>query len=90
MKINQFTYTKASGDISKRTIIELVTPNTHVEGIDISGLDTSSQIALVKELNELETEISSMRLKMYQKYLVSDKYRRFTPERMSASVTQYV
>ena len=39
MKIKEFTYTKPNGDVSQRTVVELVSPTEHVEGIDVSELD---------------------------------------------------
>jgi len=42
MKIKEFTYTKPNGDVSQRTLVELVSPTEHIEGIDVSELDLDS------------------------------------------------
>lgn len=90
MKVKEFTYTKANGEVSTRTIVELVAPSEHVEGIDVSGLSADDFAAFTSELNELERAISAQRSQLYAKYDLGHNYRRFLPNRMSNVSTEYI
>jgi hypothetical protein len=89
MKIKEFTYTKPNGDVSQRTLVELVSPTEHVEGIDISELDMDTYAEFVKRLNELEQEISNRRIALYAEFDLTHNYRRFLPGRMTEVTTEY-
>ena len=89
MKIKEFTYTKPNGEVSQRILVELVSPTEHVEGIDISELDMDTYAAFVKQLNELENEISAKRSDLYAKFDLVHNYRRFLPSRMTEVTTEY-
>ena len=89
MKIKEFTYTKPNGDVSKRTVVELVSPTEHVEGIDVSELDMDSYADFISKLNELEKEIYNMRSALYSEFDLSKSYRRFVPARMSDVTVEY-
>jgi hypothetical protein len=89
MKIKEFTYTKPNGDVSQRTLVELVSPTEHVEGIDISELDMDTYAEFVKRLNELEQEISNRRIALYAEFDLTHNYRRFLPSRMTEVTTEY-
>ena len=89
MKIKEFTYTKPSGEVSHRTLIELVSPTEHIEGIDVSGLDMDSYAEFVTQLNELEKEIYSKRSELYAQFDLSHNYRRFVPSRMTNVTTEF-
>lgn len=89
MKIKEFTYTKPNGEVSQRTLVELVSPTEHIEGIDVSELDMDSYAKFTKKLNELENEISAKRLALYAEFDLSHNYRRFVPSRMTNVTTEY-
>ena len=89
MKIKEFTYTKADGSVSSRTIVELVSPSQHVEGIDITELDMDSYAEFVQRLNELERVIYEMRTVLYSEFDLNNNYRKFVPERMTDVTTEY-
>ena len=89
MKIKEFTYTKPNGDVSQRTLIELVSPTEHIEGIDISELDMDPYAEFMKRLNELEQEISNKRTALYAEFGLTHSYRRFLPSRMTDVTTEY-
>lgn len=89
MKIKEFTYTKRNGDVSQRTLVELVSPTEHIEGIDVSDLDMDSYAEFTKKLNELEAEISAKRLQLYAEFDLTHNYRRFVPQRMTNVTTEY-
>lgn len=89
MKIKEFTYTKPNGEVSQRTLVELVSPTTHFEGIDVSELDMDSYAEFVKQLSELEKEIYSKRSELYAQFDLSHNYRRFVPDRMMNVTTEF-
>jgi len=89
MKIKEFTYTKPNGDISQRTLVELVTPTEHIEGIDVSELDMDSYAEFVQKLNDLEKEIYNKRTELYTEFDLKHNYRRFMPSRMTNVTTEY-
>jgi len=89
MKIKEFTYTKPNGEVSQRTLVELVSPTEHIEGIDVSDLDMDSYAEFTKKLNALENLISEQRMALYAEYDLSHNYRRFVPSRMTNVTTEY-
>jgi hypothetical protein len=89
MKIKEFTYTKANGDVSQRTLIELVAPSEHIEGIDVTELDMDSYAEFIPKLKQLEDEIYSKRMQLYAEFDLSKNYRRFTPSNMTDVTVEY-
>lgn len=89
MKIKEFTYTKPNGEVSQRTLVELVSPSEHIEGIDVSELDMDSYAEFMQKLNTLERSISDQRLALYAEFDLSHNYRRFVPNRMTNVTTEF-
>lgn len=89
MKIKEFTYTKPNGDVSNRTLVELVAPSDSYEGIDVSELDMDGYAAFITEMNEVEKQIYAMRSELYSKYDLGHNYRKFLPSRMTNITTEY-
>lgn len=89
MKIKEFLYSKPNGETSHRTLIELVTPTEHYEGIDVSALDMDSYAEFVLELNQLESEVYAKRAALYDKFDLNQNYRRFVPSRMTNVTTEH-
>lgn len=89
MKIKEFLYTKPNGETSHRTLVELVAPTEHFEGIDVSALDMDSYGQFVVELNQLESEIYQKRSELYNKFDLNHNYRRFVPSRMTQVTTEH-
>jgi hypothetical protein len=89
MKIKEFTYTKPNGDVSQRTLVELVSPTEHIEGIDVSELDLDSYAEFTQKLNELEKEIYNKRIELYNQFDLTHNYRRFVPSRMTNVTTEF-
>lgn len=90
MKIKEFTYTKPNGEVSQRTLIEMVTPTEHIEGIDVSGLDLDSYGEFVSKLKQLEDEVYNRRMALYADFDLGTNYRRFVPSRMTNVTTEFV
>lgn len=89
MKIKEFTYTKANGDVSKRTLVELVSPTDAFEGIDVSELDMDTYADFIAEMSEIEKQIYAMRTDLYAKYDLKHNYRKFLPSRMTDVTNDY-
>lgn len=89
MKIKEFTYTKPNGEVSQRTLVELVSPTEFCEGVDVSELDMDSYAEFMQRLNALETEISTKRNELYADFDLKHNYRRFVPQRMTNVTTEY-
>lgn len=90
MKIKEFTYTKPNGDVSQRTLVELVTPTEHIEGIDVSELDMDTYAEFVQQLKQLEDAMYATRMKLYADFDLGNNYRRFVPGRMTNVTTEFV
>lgn len=90
MKIKEFTYTKPNGAVSQRTLVELVTPTEHIEGIDVSELDMDSYAEFVQKLKQLEDTLYTQRMALYADFDLSTNYRRFVPSRMTNVTTEFV
>lgn len=89
MKIKEFTYTKANGDVSQRTVIELVSPTEHIEGIDVSELDMDQYADFIQRLRDLEAQIYNQRMALYADFDLGNNYRRFIPARMTNVTTEF-
>lgn len=90
MKIKEFTYTKPNGDVSQRTLVELVTPTEHIEGIDVSELDMDAYAEFVQKLKALEDTMYNQRMALYADFDLTNNYRRFVPGRMTNVTTEFV
>jgi hypothetical protein len=90
MKVKEFTYTKPNGEVSQRTLVELVSPTEHIEGIDVSELDMDSYAQFIYELKALEDTLYDQRMALYTKFDLSHNYRRFVPARMTNVTTEFV
>lgn len=90
MKIKEFTYTKPNGDVSQRTLVELITPTEHIEGIDVSELDMDRYAEFIAELKALEDAVYARRMELYAQFDLSHNYRRFVPVRMTNVTTEFV
>jgi hypothetical protein len=90
VKIKEFTYTKPNGDVSQRTVVELVSPTEHIEGIDVSELDMDNYAQFVTELKALEDRLYNQRMALYSQFDLSHNYRRFVPQRMTNVTTEFV
>lgn len=90
MKVKEFTYTKPNGDVSQRTVIELVTPTEHIEGIDVSALNMDDYAAFIQQLKALEDAVYNQRMALYADFDLGNHYRRFVPGRMTNVTTEFV
>jgi hypothetical protein len=90
MKVKEFTYTKPTGEVSQRTLVELVSPTEHIEGIDVSQLDMDTYAEFIQQLKMFEDAVYTSRMKLYADFDLSHNYRRFVPARMTNVTTEFV
>lgn len=88
MNIITFTYTKADGNTSKRTISPVVVPSNFYEGIDISELDEIQQAEYVGAIDVAKAAFALECAKIQAQYDVKKMYRRFSASRMTDVVTE--
>jgi len=90
MKLLEFTYTKQTGDVSKRAVIELVTPTTFVEGWDVTNLDNNEFARFTETMGSLRRRQHEETMQLLQDFDLKHNYRRFKPDSMTDIQIEYV
>lgn len=90
MKLVEFNYTKPTGDVSTRAVIEVQQPSKHFEGIDVSELPEAEFAVFVQEYRELKQAQHEAILQLLHKHDLAHNYRRFVPERMTNTTTEHI
>jgi hypothetical protein len=90
MKLVEFSYTKQDGSVSKRAVIELVTPNKFMEGWDVSQLDEQAFAEFTKHMGELRRRQHEETMQLLNQFDMKHSYRRFKPEAMADVQVDYV
>jgi len=90
MKLLEFNYTKQSGEVSKRAIIELVTPTTFVEGWDVTNLTNNEFAKFTESMGALRRRQHEETMQLLQEFDLKHNYRRFKPEGMTNVQVEYV
>lgn len=90
MKLVEFQYTKRSGEISQRAVIEVVSPRPHFEGIDVSDMPEAEFAVFVNAYRELQTQQQLQTHKLLQEFDLTHNYRRFVPEGMSNVIAEHI
>ena len=90
VKLLEFTYTKQGGDVSKRAVIELVTPTQFIEGWDVTGLDNNEFAKFAESMGALRRRQHEETMQLLQDFDLKHNYRRFKPEGMTDVQVEYV
>jgi hypothetical protein len=90
MKLLEFNYTKQDGEVTKRAIIELVTPTKFIEGWDVSSLDNNEFAKFTETMGALRRRQHEETMQVLQEFDLKHNYRRFKPESMSDVQVEYV
>lgn len=90
MKLVEFTYKKASGDISERAVIEVQQPSKHFEGIDVSDLTQGEFAVFVEAYRKLKNSHHEATMELLTKYDLKHNYRRFIPENMTDVIAEHI
>lgn len=89
MKVLEFTYTKPTGDVSKRALVEVSKPSKFISGYDISEMDAETVLEFASEFNALEASFAEARLALQTKYDIKHNFRQFDPERMTETTHEF-
>lgn len=90
MKLIEFDYTKPSGEVSKRSIIELMKPTKHISGYDISEMDADTMLQAGARLNEIQLRHAEEMAAFAKEFDIKNNYRMFDPERMANITSEYI
>lgn len=90
MKLIDFKYEKANGQVSNRTVAVTNEPNRFYEGIDISHLSNDEFAEFVNEYSEILNKFKQEQLNLLHSFDLKHNFRRFTPENMSIVKLEYV
>jgi hypothetical protein len=87
MKTITFTYTKADGKSSARTLVVSNEPTKFVSGTDISELEAVDKAMYVEEVKKAKEIYLEMLKQINGEFDVKHNYRQFDPSRMTDVVT---
>lgn len=90
MKLLEFVYTKQDGSVSKRAVIELVTPNKFIEGWDVTDLSSDNFAEFAKTMGDLRRRQHEETMQLLSNFDLKHNYRRFKPELMTELQVDYV
>jgi hypothetical protein len=90
MKLLEFTYTKQSGEVSKRAVIELLAPSDFIEGWDVTNLEEADFAKFTQTMGELRRRQHEETMKLLQDFDLKHNYRRFKPSNMTDVQVEYV
>ena len=90
MKLVEFTYTKANGDVSQRAVVEVVQTSLHFEGIDVTQLGHDELGEFVQEYRLLKNAQHEATMALLAKHDLKHDYRRFTPASMTNITTELI
>jgi len=90
MKLVEFIYTKDVGEVSKRAVIEVITPSKFIEGWDITNLDEENAAVFMQQMSELRRVQYEQTMSLITEFDLKHSYRRFKPENMSDVKVEYV
>lgn len=90
MKLVEFTYKKADGTVSERAVIELLAPQQHFEGIDVTNMPEDEFAAFVQEYRELKNAQHAAVLELFAQHDLKHNYRRFVPNQMTDITTETI
>jgi hypothetical protein len=82
VRLANFTYIKANGNKSERTLAVTMEPCKFVEGIDISELTQDEFAEFVNEYSQVFDEFKATQQTLLEKFDLKHRYRRFIPEQM--------
>lgn len=90
MKIAEFTYTKANGDVSQRVAVVEAEPTANFQCLDVSELPDDEFAQFVQEYNkELESWMQA-KANLLAKYDLTHSVRQFIPARMTKTSMEWV
>lgn len=83
MFITTFTYTKADGSVSQRTIVPFVTPGQFYAGMDIGELSEEAQALYLADLIDARSEYEDKLKQLAFKHDLHGRYRQFSADKVT-------
>lgn len=83
MKLITFTYTKANGEVSERTLLACVQPGNKFAGIDLSDISPEDASSFSYAYQALHDDFLLKLDALKEKYDLKHNYRQFIEGRMS-------
>ena len=90
MKLVEFTYTKANGDVSQRAVVEVLQPSKYFEGIDVSQLGHDELSEFINEYRQLKNAQHTATMELLAKHDLTHDYRRFIADNMTNITTEHI
>lgn len=91
MKFTEFTYTKATGEVSERAVIITSEPNKFLQGVEVSELPPEDVFGdFVDEYRKLLDRHTQERAELLAKFDLKHSYRQFDPARITNQTTEWI
>lgn len=90
MKLIEFTYTKANGDVSDRAVVVTQEPTHLLSGIDVSELPEFEFATFIQEMRELKNRQHQEMMDLMTKHDLKHNFRQFSQEKMTNVQSEWV
>lgn len=90
MKLMEFNYTKANGEITDRALLVTQEPQKNVSGYDVTQLDEGEFANFIQEYRELKNKQYIEFQELISKHDLKHNYRQFIPENMKNVETEFL
>lgn len=87
MKLKEFTYTKANGDVSKRALIVTSEPKTNIAGYDVTNMDFDDYADFTLDYEDLARKHADEMKELCARFDLTHNYRQFIPANMTDVTT---
>lgn len=90
MILTEFTYTKTSGDVSKRALVVTQQPRANIAGFDVTTMPVDDLMQFMDEYDTMYARHTAELAEVTAKYDLTHNYRQFIPARMSEVTTEQI
>lgn len=87
MKLKEFTYTKANGDVSKRALIVTSDVKPNIAGYDVTSMDFDDYAGFTLDYEDLARKHAEEMKELCARYDLTHNYRQFIPANMTDVTT---
>lgn len=90
MKLLTFTYKKADGSTSQRTVLPISEPAKLLSGLDLSSLSKVEILEYATTYNALKNDFDTKMAALASRYNLSQSFRQFKADGISNFQTEYI
>ena len=90
MKTITFTYTKADGNVTSRTLMGYTEPTAFYEGTDVSNISPTAQAEYAVAADKLHTKYLSALASLRNEFDINHSYRRFTASKVTDISVEHI